>query len=130
MSWPDTIGLPEKYFNERHCIIDVRGPISISSESAWGYYITAITYSHEVENGILSAGVDRPIIVEPRAWICSCSVLYNCVIREGAVVAIGSVVRSCEVAPWTMVAGNPAKVIAKWYDGAWHYLEPKWRVLE
>ena len=130
MSWPTTIGHPEKYFTDRFDIIDTRGTIAISPESAWGYYITVLTYSHKVADGILSAGVDRPVIVEPRVWICSCSVLYNCIIREGAVVALGSVVKSCEVKPWTMVAGNPAKVVAHWKDGEWHWLEPRWRVLE
>jgi len=68
------------------------------------------------------------VIVKNHAWIGSGALLYNCVIGEGAVVAIGSVVRSCEVAPRVIVAGNPAKVIARWDDG-WVYNQKKWRVL-
>jgi acetyltransferase-like isoleucine patch superfamily enzyme len=44
-------------------------------------------------------------------------------------VAAGTVVRSQEVKPWVMVAGNPAKVIARFVDGTWQYLSDQWEVL-
>ena len=67
----------------------------------------------------------RPVIIDDYAWIASDTVLYNCHIGEGAVVSVGSVVRSRDVPPWTMVEGNPAQVIAR-YDhaqGQWIYLD-------
>jgi acetyltransferase-like isoleucine patch superfamily enzyme len=74
--------------------------------------------------------MDCPVIVDKGAWIGSNSVLYNCHIGEGAIVAIGTVVRSQEVKPWVMVAGNPARVMARYVDEHWQYLNQKWEVLE
>jgi len=68
--------------------------------------------------------VDRPVVIDDYAWMASDVVLYNCHVGEGAVVSVGSVVRSRDVPPWTMVEGNPARVIAR-YDherGEWIYL--------
>jgi len=50
-------------------------------------------------------------------------VLYNCHVGEGAVVSVGSVVRSRDVPPWTMVEGNPARIIARYEEGEWIYLQ-------
>lgn len=47
------------------------------------------------------------------AWICAKSiVLKGVTVGEGAVVAAGAVVTK-DVAPWTVVGGNPAKFIKK-----------------
>jgi acetyltransferase-like isoleucine patch superfamily enzyme len=65
----------------------------------------------------------RPVIIDDYAWIASDVVLYNCHIGEGAVVSVGSVVRSRDVPPWTMVEGNPARIIARYEGGEWIYLD-------
>lgn len=53
----------------------------------------------------------KPIIIEDDAWIgMNCIVLKGVTIGEGAVVGAGSVVTK-DVPAWTLVAGNPAKVI-------------------
>ncbi|MGR9087534.1 MAG: acyltransferase [Gammaproteobacteria bacterium] len=53
----------------------------------------------------------RPIVVHDKAWIGFNSILLKGVtIGEGAVVGAGSVVTR-DVAPYTLVAGNPAKFI-------------------
>lgn len=77
-----------------------------------------ITLSHDpadYNKGV----VPKPVIIHKNAWICSRAILYNCEIGEGAVVAIGAVVRSMKVEPFTMVAGNPARVIKKFVNGKW-----------
>ena len=52
-----------------------------------------------------------PIKVCRFAWIgMECKILKGVTIGEGAIVGSGSVVTK-DVAPWTIVAGNPAKVI-------------------
>ena len=58
------------------------------------------------------SGVDSaPIRIEDRVWIgFDAVILKGVVIGEGAIVAAGSVV-SKDVEPYTVVAGNPARVV-------------------
>jgi len=54
-----------------------------------------------------------PVVIENGAWIgFGVSILKGVRVGEGAVVGAGSVVTS-DVPPWTIVAGNPAKVIRR-----------------
>ncbi len=53
----------------------------------------------------------KPIHIHDDAWIgMNCIILKGVTIGEGAIVGAGSVVTR-DVPPWTLVAGNPAKVI-------------------
>lgn len=55
----------------------------------------------------------RPITICDKVWIgFDCTILNGVTIGEGAVIGAKSVVRE-DVAPWTIVAGNPARVIKK-----------------
>ena len=52
-----------------------------------------------------------PIKICDNAWIgMNCIILKGVTIGEGAIVGAGSVVTK-SVPPWTIVGGNPAKVI-------------------
>ncbi len=52
-----------------------------------------------------------PVKIGNKAWIgFGCSILKGVTIGEGAIVGANSVITK-NVAPWTIVAGNPAKVI-------------------
>jgi len=54
----------------------------------------------------------RPITIGDNVWIgMKCLIFPGTTIGEGSVVAAGSVVRG-EVPPYTVVAGNPARVVA------------------
>jgi len=56
---------------------------------------------------------DLEVVIEDDVWIaCSSIILRGVRIGNGAVVAAGSVVTK-DVAPWTIVAGNPAREIRK-----------------
>lgn len=56
-------------------------------------------------------GRSREVIVGDRAWIAARAiVLPGTIIGEGAVVAAGAVAHG-EIAPWSIVAGNPARVV-------------------
>ena len=128
---PATVHLPAIFFEHRFIDLDCRGPLTIDETSNWGYFVTVITQSHSIAAGQWTMpAIDRPVTVGPLAWICSGALLYNCIIGEGAIVANGTVVRSAEVKPYTMVAGNPARVIARCVGGKWRYSKPKWTVLE
>lgn len=55
----------------------------------------------------------RPVHIEDNVWVGSNSIIFPGVtIGEGSVVAIGSLVMN-DVPPYTMVAGNPARVIRR-----------------
>ncbi len=131
---PATVEFAEKYFYDRHIFLDCRGPLTINKDSRWGYNITVITQSHYMGSHAGAEGwgavIDRPVTVDRNAWICSNALLYNCHIGEGAVVGLGAVVRSQDVAPYVMVAGNPARVIARMVEGAWVYESERYEVLK
>jgi acetyltransferase-like isoleucine patch superfamily enzyme len=127
---PPTVGHPRDYFDIRGIELDCRGELEIDATSNWGWDVRVYTQSHYIKDGQFGGAIHRPVIVKANAWIGSGSILYNCIVGEGAIVAAGTVVRSCEVKPYTMVAGNPARVIARFKDGAWAYVAPRWSVLE
>jgi galactoside O-acetyltransferase len=64
-----------------------------------------------IENKDWSVVNSKPIRVCSHAWIgMNCTILKGVTIGEGAIVAAGSVVTK-DVPPWTVIAGNPAKVV-------------------
>ena len=71
-------------------------------------YIEIINNGHQNRLGnILTA----PIVIEDHVWIgFNCIILKGVTIGKGAIIAAGSVVTK-NVPPFTLVGGNPAKVI-------------------
>lgn len=64
-----------------------------------------------IENKNWSVVNTKPIKVCSNSWIgMNCIILKGVCIGKGAIVGAGSVVTK-DVAPWTIVGGNPAKVI-------------------
>jgi len=87
------------------------GANAVVSEGA--YLCTA---SHDITSETFDL-VTRPVSIGDGAWICArASVLPGVVVGEGAVVAAGAVVAK-DVESWTVVAGNPAKVVKKRSEG-------------
>jgi acetyltransferase-like isoleucine patch superfamily enzyme len=83
-------------------------PIVIKNNVATGHRVEFYTSDHDPDDPAFSRR-DAPIIVEERAWIGSRAIILKGVtIGQGAVVAAGSVVTR-DVAPFTIVAGNPAR---------------------
>jgi maltose O-acetyltransferase len=98
--------------------------LEIDAGTIWGLFVRVLTESHDISfgPGVVGPVVPRGVYVEKGAWIGSEALLVGCRIGEGAIVAAGTVVRCQDVAPGVMVAGNPARVIARWYSGQWVYV--------
>lgn len=55
----------------------------------------------------------KPIKIMDNAWIgINCIILKGVTIGEGAIIGAGSIVTK-DVEPWTVVAGNPARIIRR-----------------
>lgn len=64
-----------------------------------------------IENKNWDVVKSSPILIKSNAWVgMNCIILKGVTIGEGAIVAAGSVVTK-DVPDWTVVGGNPAKVI-------------------
>ena len=119
---PETVRLERAYLLRRGTVLDCSGPLAISGRSHWGYQVTVLTRSHDISRGTLGVATERGVQVDDGAWICSRVVLAGCHIGAGAIVAAGAVVNGQDVAPGVMVAGNPARVIARWDGERWAYV--------
>jgi acetyltransferase-like isoleucine patch superfamily enzyme len=102
------------------CQIDIGDDVLVS----WG--VTIVDHdSHAIEFAGRARDVEmwyrgekdwtnvamKPVLVQDRAWIgFGATVLKGISVGEGAVIAAQSVVTK-DVDPWTVVAGNPARVI-------------------
>jgi acetyltransferase-like isoleucine patch superfamily enzyme len=95
------------------CLLDGRTyPLVTGSDVSIGPEASILTLGHEPQSPDFA---DRggPVTIGDRAWIgYRAMVLPGVTIGEGAVVAAGAVVTR-DVAPYTIVAGNPAVEIGK-----------------
>ncbi len=95
------------------CLLDGRRyPIVTGSDVSIGPEASILTLGHDAQ----STGFELrggPVTIGDRAWIgYRALVLPGVTIGEGAVVAAGSVVTR-DVAPYAIVAGNPAREIGQ-----------------
>lgn len=74
-------------------------------------YRDMLQFGDPIRNKNWSVVKSAPIRICDKAWIgVGCKILKGVTIGEGAIVAAGSVVTK-DVAPWSVVGGNPAKVL-------------------
>ena len=85
------------------------GSITIEDGAMIAPNVSLLTANHDLHD--LQILHCRPIVIGPGAWIGEgAKIMQGVTIGEGAVVAAGSVVTK-DVAPRTIVGGNPAKLI-------------------
>src|SRR4051812_12225556 len=93
--------------------VDLGAAIRIGNMVRIGHDVSLLTINHAVGPFYLRAGTSffGEIVIEDGCWLASrCTVLPGVTIGAGAIVAAGSVVTR-NVAPHTLVAGVPARVI-------------------
>lgn len=95
-----------------------RGGITIGDNvnlSGFGFFISQ---THDAHGHDYQPTVMAPIVICDHVWVATnATILPGVTIGAGAVVAAGSVVTK-NVEPWTIVAGNPARVIGTRDAGA------------
>jgi maltose O-acetyltransferase len=116
LHWRAEFYAPESITVGEHCTIgdsaflDGRSGLTIGDCVNLGSHVTIYTRQHDVDSPTF-AEVGGPVRVGDHAWIASHAlVLPGVTIGEGAVVAAGAVVTR-DVAPYTLVGGNPARFI-------------------
>lgn len=86
--------------------------IRIGSQTTVSREVFLCCAGHDVSSPIMELTY-APITIGSSAWIAARAIVMQGVtVGEGAVVAAGAVVTK-DVEPWTVVGGNPAKVIKK-----------------
>lgn len=85
------------------------GGIEIEDDVMIGPNVSLLTVNHDFDNLWVLSG--KRIQIKQKAWVsANATILPGVTIGEGAVVGAGAVVTK-DVAPYTLVGGNPAKVI-------------------
>ncbi|WP_432490939.1 acyltransferase [Kineococcus gypseus] len=96
----------------------VIGPVRIGRDVMMGPRCVLLASAHETRRLDVPMNQqgfreDRPIVIEDDVWIGAATVILpGRRVGTGSIVGAGSVVVS-DVPPWTVVAGNPARVVKK-----------------
>jgi acetyltransferase-like isoleucine patch superfamily enzyme len=92
------------------CILDGRSGLRLGSNVNLSSQVAIWTLQHDPQSPDFEAA-GAEVVVEDHAWLSfRCTILPGVRVGEGAVVAAGAVVTK-DVAPYTVVAGIPARQI-------------------
>lgn len=96
-------------------LVTTKGGVKIGDRTLIGYNTQIFTANHVIPNNreqiFFSGHTYKSVIIEEDVWIgANCIILPGVKIGKGAVVAAGSVVTK-NVTEFTIVGGNPAKVL-------------------
>ncbi len=113
--FPENISIGRRVSINDNVYLDGYGGIEFGDDSGVAFGSALISEDHEISNPeiLIKEQPKTPgkITIGKNAWIaCNCTLLKGVTIGEGSVVAAGSVVTR-SVPPFTLVGGNPARVI-------------------
>jgi len=99
------------------CVVYGNGGVRIGRDVMIAAHscITSVGHRHdELERPMMAQGIDvRPVTIADDVWIgMNCTILPGVSIGRGAIVAAGAVVRR-DVAPYSIVAGVPAREVGR-----------------
>lgn len=109
----ERISFGDDCFVNDGCRFDTSAPIVVGHDAYLGHEVSVITSSHEIGASDRRAygSVADPVEIGPGSWIGTrATLLPGVTIGAGAIVAAGSVVTR-SVAPDTLVAGVPARLL-------------------
>ena len=112
------IHLQDNVFINFNCIILDCARVDIGAGTILGPNVQIYTVTHPVDPAARTNGQEfaAPISIGSNVWIGGGAIILPGVkIGNGAVIGAGSVVTK-EVAPNTVVAGNPARLIRQFYE--------------
>lgn len=103
-----TIGSTSSIAN--HAWVYALDKISIGDRTCIGEYVKLLAGTHDITTSNF-AFCTKPITIGSCVWIATgAMIMPGVTVGDGAVVGAGAVVTK-DVAPWTVVGGNPARVI-------------------
>lgn len=114
-------GRTKHYFEERWTFMDCRGEVTISASAHFGFGVKIISATHrydptnEADN--LGRLVKTVVQIDDHAWIASHALLYRCHVKHHAIVGAGAVVKGVVVPAFSIVEGNPARVVSIFIGG-------------
>lgn len=112
VDYPWNFSIGERSSIGEHAWIYCLNKITIGMNCCIGEEVKLLTGSHNVHAPTFDL-VTKPITIGDNVWIATGAyVMPGVTIGEGAVVAAGAVVTK-DVEPWTVVGGNPAKVLKR-----------------
>lgn len=96
---------------QQGCTFFDRGGITLGNDVFIAPKVNLITINHDPNPENRSATYGRPIVIEDKVWIgINATILPGVTIGYGSIVGANSVVTH-SVPPFTVVGGNPARVI-------------------
>lgn len=110
------IKIGENVFINSGCRFQDQGQIIIGDQCLIGHNVVLATINHDYNPLNRGTMYLKPIVLKARTWIGSSStILPGVTVGENSIVAAGSVVTK-DVAPNTIVGGNPATFISNLED--------------